>query len=237
MPGPLARHEDSAGHFEAYLHAMRAAGQKTGRSTSQAARSFCAKVDRTAGPCCLSLASCRSSVRRVAPSSAAAASYRSLTLPSLPTSGSTRARRTSSLCASTSRCRVLSPASTTAGTVHRSSDRLSGRSSTTWSLPIKLVTLTVRSFPSAISRTVQPVSSATYHPPPSSHARPTQPDHAALQDRFSSVAEQLGVAVLTVPCRPRSCSSRVIRCPPSGLAWSSRRPVCGRASSARSWVA
>ena len=49
MPAPLALHEDSAGQLGAYLHAMRAAGRKTGRSTSQAARSFCAKLDRAGG--------------------------------------------------------------------------------------------------------------------------------------------------------------------------------------------
>ncbi|MBA3292349.1 MAG: tyrosine-type recombinase/integrase, partial [Geodermatophilaceae bacterium] len=47
MPAALALSAPSTDLFEQYLTAMRGLNRKTGRSTAQAARSFCAKLDRS----------------------------------------------------------------------------------------------------------------------------------------------------------------------------------------------
>ncbi len=56
MPAALALTNPSTDLLEAYLEAMRGRGRKTGRSTTQAARSFCAKLERSGGWEQLSLA-------------------------------------------------------------------------------------------------------------------------------------------------------------------------------------
>ena len=47
MPAALALSDPSTDLLEAYLSAMRGLDRKTGRSTTQAARSFCAKLERS----------------------------------------------------------------------------------------------------------------------------------------------------------------------------------------------
>ncbi len=47
MPAALALSNPSTDLLEAYLSAMRGLDRKTGRSTTQAARSFCAKLERS----------------------------------------------------------------------------------------------------------------------------------------------------------------------------------------------
>ncbi len=47
MPAAVALSAPSTDLFEQYLTAMRGLNRKTGRSTTGAARSFCAKLDRS----------------------------------------------------------------------------------------------------------------------------------------------------------------------------------------------
>jgi site-specific recombinase XerD len=56
MPAAVALSTASAGQVQQYLNAMALLGRKTGRSTTRAARSFCAKLDRAGGWENLSLA-------------------------------------------------------------------------------------------------------------------------------------------------------------------------------------
>ncbi len=56
MPAALALTNPSTDLLEAYLDAIRGRGRKTGRSTTQAAESFCAKLERSGGWEQLSLA-------------------------------------------------------------------------------------------------------------------------------------------------------------------------------------
>src|SRR4051794_15961125 len=49
MPAALALGADSADRVTAYVTAMQAAGNRTGRSTVQAASTFCAKLERAGG--------------------------------------------------------------------------------------------------------------------------------------------------------------------------------------------
>lgn len=55
MPAPLALAAPSIDLLEQFLTAMRGLNRKTGRSTTQAARSFCAKLDRSGSWTTLSL--------------------------------------------------------------------------------------------------------------------------------------------------------------------------------------
>ena len=49
MPAALALSEDHVDVVDTYVAAMQAVGKKTGHSTVQAARSFCAKTERAGG--------------------------------------------------------------------------------------------------------------------------------------------------------------------------------------------
>ncbi len=64
MPAALALTPSSKDMLAEYLHAMRELYRKTGRSTSQAAGTFCAKLDRAGGWEQLSLADQADAIRK-----------------------------------------------------------------------------------------------------------------------------------------------------------------------------
>jgi hypothetical protein len=49
MPAALTLSTDSTSQVDQYVAAMKRAGRQTGRSTVQAARSFCARLERAGG--------------------------------------------------------------------------------------------------------------------------------------------------------------------------------------------